>query len=154
MQNNWAKRPIFKKWRLRLRKEPLTGDWQPVVWRGALEGAAGGALFGLVYFSATVRLYPPAPLLAEYAALYAAACVAWGIGYAYLAATQPQVNRFPVLSGLAFGIVVYVVAQLVLYGIAAEQIHTAQQVAFGLSSVCLFFALPVALVARLLERAR
>jgi hypothetical protein len=137
-----------------LRKEPLTGYWGRVVWRGALEGAAGGALFGLIYFSAAVRRYPAPPLLAEYAAVYAAACVVWGIGYAYLASTQPQVNRFPVLSGLAFGVVVYVVAQLVLYGIAAEQIHTAQQVAFGLSATCLFFGLPVALVARLLERVR
>jgi len=137
-----------------LRKEPLTGYWGRVVWRGALEGAAGGALFGLVYFSAAVRRYPAPTLLAEYAALYTAACAAWGIGYAYLAATQPQVNRFPVLSGLAFGVVVYVVAQLVLYGIAAEQIHTAVQVAFGLSAVCLFFGLPVALISRLFERSR
>jgi len=137
-----------------LRKEPLTEGWGRIAWRGAMEGAAGGALFGLVYFSGAVRRYPAPPFLAEYAALYTATCVAWGIGYAYLAATQPQVNRFPVLSGLAFGVVVYVVAQLVLYGVAAEQIHTAQQVAFGLSAACLFFGLPVALIARLLERTR
>jgi hypothetical protein len=122
--------------------------------RGAAEGAAGGLLFGLVYFPAVLGRVPAGPEFAEYAALYAAACLAWGIGYAYLAETQPQVNRFPVLSGLSFGVVVYVVAQLVLYGIAAEQIHTAQQVVFGLSATCLFFGLPVALIARLFERAR
>lgn len=136
-----------------MRKEPLTAEWRRIAWRGAVEGAAGGALFGFVYFSATVR-GSPAPVLAEYAALYAAACVAWGIGYAYLAATQPHVNRFPALSGISFGVVVYIVTQLVLYGIAAEQIHTARQVAFGLSAACVFFGLPVALIARLFERSR
>ncbi len=119
---------------------------------GGAEGAAGGILFGLVYFTAVVRHLPAGTQLGGYAALYTAACLAWGVGYAYLAATQPQVNRFPVLSGLSFGVVVYVVTQLVLYGIAAEQIHTAQQVAAGLSATCAFFGLPVALVARLAER--
>jgi hypothetical protein len=135
-----------------LRKARFTGAWGSLAWQGAAEGAAGGVLFGLVYFPAILHPYPPAPQFAEYAAVYAAACIAWGAGYAYLAATQPQINRFPFLSGLSFGVVVYVVTQLVLYGIAAEQIHTAQQVAFGMSATCLFFGLPVALVARLFER--
>jgi len=125
-----------------------------LAWQGAAQGAGGGALFAAVYFPSVLRHIPAPALFAEYAAVYAAACVAWGAGYAYLAATQPQVNRFPVLSGLSFGVVVYVVTQLVLYGIAAEQIHTAQQVALGLSATCLFFGLPVALLARLFQRAR
>ena len=136
-----------------MRKAPFTG-WGRVALTGAAGGAAGGALLGLVYLTAILHRLPAGPQLAAYAALYVAACLAWGVGYAYLAATQPQVNRFPVLSGLSFGIVVYVVTQLVLYGIAAEQIHTAQQVAFGLSVTCAFFGLPVALVARLFERTR
>lgn len=136
-----------------MRKAPFTG-WGRVALLGTAEGVAGGLLFGLVYPGAVLRGLPAAPHLAAYAAVYAAACLAWGIGYAYLAATQPQVNRFPVLSGLSFGIVVYVVTQLVLYGIAAEQIHSAQQVAFGLSTTCAFFGLPVALISRLFERTR
>ncbi len=136
-----------------MRKARFTG-WGRIALMGAAEGAAGGGLFGLVYFPAVLRHLPAGPTLASYAALYAAACLAWGVGYAYLAATQPQVNRFPALSGLSFGIVVYVVAQLVLYGIAAEQIHTAAQVAFGLSATCMFFGLPVALISRLFERMR
>ncbi len=89
---------------------------------------------------------------AEFLALYAAVCIGWGIGYAYLAATLPQINRFPVLSGLTFGVVVYVVTQLALYGAAAEQTHTAQQVAYGIIAACLFFGLPVALAARIFEK--
>jgi predicted tellurium resistance membrane protein TerC len=137
-----------------LRKGRFTDTWTRIAWHGAAEGAAGGVLFGLVYWAAVLRSYPADPRFAEYAAVYAAACIAWGVGYAYLATTQPQVNRFPVLSGLSFGVVVYVVAQLILYGIAAEQIHTAQQVAFGMSATCLFFGLPVALISRLFERTR
>ena len=135
-----------------MRKAPFTGGWIAVGWRGALAGAAAGAFFGLAYFPAVLHRYPPAPQLAQYAAVYAAACIAWGIGYAYLAATQPQINRFPVLSGLAFGVVVYVVAQLVLYGIAAEQIHTSQQVAYGLTATCLYFGLPIAVIVLLADR--
>lgn len=137
-----------------MRKARVTDTWTRIAWQGAVAGVAGGLLYAIVYWAAVLRYYPAAGRFAEYASLYAAACVGWGIGYAYLAATQPQVNRFPVLSGLSFGVVVYVVTQLVLYGIAAEQIHSAQQVAFGLSAVCVFFALPVALIARLFERNR
>lgn len=125
-----------------------------LVWQGTAEGIGAGVLFAAVYFPAVLRGVVLTTAFAQYAAVYAVACIAWGVGYAYLAATQPQVNRFPVLSGLTFGVVVYVVTQLVLYGIAAEQIHTPQQVAFGLSATCLFFALPVALIARLFEGAR
>ena len=121
--------------------------------RGTAAGAAGGVLLAAVLLGAGLRGAGHISAI-ELAVLYAAACIAWGTGYAYLAATQPQINRFPVLSGLSFGIVVYVVTQLVLYGIAAEQIHTAQQVAFGMSATCLFFGLPVALISRLLERTR
>ena len=136
-----------------MRKAPFNG-WPRVALRGLAEGAAGGILFGLASFSGLLARSPADPKIAWYAALYAAACLAWGVGYAYLAATQPQVNRFPVLSGLSFGVVVYVVTQLVLYGIAAEQSHTAQQVAFGLSATCLFFGLPVAVISVLFERSR
>ena len=128
--------------------------WGRIALTGAAEGAAGGVLFGIIYYPAALRAMATGPQFGAYAALYAAACLTWGAGSAYLAATQPQVNRFPILSGLSFGVVVYVVTQLVLYGIAAEQIHTAQQVAFGLSATCLFFGLPVALIARLFGRAR
>ncbi len=136
-----------------MRKVPLTG-WARFASKGAAEGAAGCVLFGVIYFPAALGRIATDPHIAGYAAVYVAACLAWGVGYAYLAATQPQVNRFPVLSGLSFGVIVYVVTQLVLYGIAAEQIHTVQQVAFGLGATCLFFGLPVAVISVLFERMR
>lgn len=120
-----------------------------ILFRGVAAGAAGGILLGAVIAAEGVRgaahISP-----GESAALYAAACVAWGIGYAWLSATQLQIDRRPVISGLSFGAVVYLVTQIVLYGVAAEQTHTAQQVAFGLIATCLLFGLPVAFVSRAL----
>ncbi len=107
---------------------------------------------GSVLLAAGGRRSWASPTYAEFLGLYAAVCIGWGIGYAYLAATRPQINRFPVLSGLTFGAVVYVVTQLALYGAAAELTHTAQQVAYGITAACLFFGLPVALAARMFEK--
>src|SRR5581483_11363774 len=36
---------------------------------------------------------------------------AWGVGYGYLARSQPQIVRRPVVSGIVFGIVVYAAMQ-------------------------------------------
>ena len=120
---------------------------------GAVAGAAGGVLLGAAIagsgFRGTPHISP-----AELIAVYAAACLGWGIGYASLAATQPQINRFPALSGLTFGAVAYVVTQIVLYGIAAEQTHTVQQVTFGFFATCVLFGLPVAFVTRALGTPR
>jgi len=131
----------------------LVLDWRRIALRGAAAGSAGGVLLGLVLLAAGGPRYPASAQYAAFLALYAAVCIGWGIGYAYLAATRPQINRFPMLSGLTFGIVVYVVTQLALYGAAAEQTHTAQQVAFGIIATCLFFGLPVALAARMFAKA-
>lgn len=130
----------------------LVLDWRRIALRGAAAGSIGGVLLGLVLLAAGGRRSWTSPHYAEFVALYAAVCIGWGIGYAYLAATRAQINRLPVLSGLTFGVVVYVVTQLALYGVAAEQTHTAQQVAYGIIATCLFFGLPVALAARMFEK--
>ncbi len=129
----------------------LVLDWRRIALRGAAAGSIGGVLLGSLLLTAGSR-FSASGQFAEFLALYAAVCIGWGIGYVYLAATRLQINRRPVLSGLTFGAVVYVVTQLVLYGVAAEQTHTAQQVAYGIIATCLLFGLPVALAARSFER--
>ncbi len=130
----------------------LVLDWRRIALRGAAAGSIGGVLLGSLLLAAGGRRYAVSPQFGESLVLYAAICIAWGIGYAYLAATRPQLDRRPVLSGLTFGLVVYVVVQLALYGVGAEQTHTAQQVAYGIAATCLLFGLPVALAARFFER--
>ena len=121
--------------------------------RGAVAGAAGGLLLGAAIAGSGFRTTAHISAL-ELTVIFGAACVAWGIGYASLAATQPQIDRFPALSGLTFGAIAYVVTQIVLYGIAAEQTHTVQQVIFGLAATCVLFGLPVAYVTRALGAPR
>ncbi|HET9393951.1 MAG TPA: hypothetical protein VFO29_10605 [Candidatus Rubrimentiphilum sp.] len=123
-------------------------DWPAVAWRGTAAGLSGAVLFGLFIYPAAGR--PGAVSVA----LYAAVCLAWGLGYAYLAQTRPQLNTQPVLSGVVYGIVAYVVMQLVLYSVAAERTATVLEVAYGGFASCLFFGLPVALVTRLLSSRR
>lgn len=120
-------------------------DWRAIAWRGTAAGLSGSLLFGLFIYPAAGRSS------AGSVVLYAAVCLAWGIGYAYLAQTRAQLNRLPVLSGVVYGIVAYVVMQLVLYSVAAERTATVLEVAFGGFASCLFFGLPVALVTRLLS---
>jgi ACR3 family arsenite efflux pump ArsB len=123
-------------------------DWRRIAWRGTVAGLTGGLLFGVFLYPAVAR--PSAGFIA----LYAAVCLAWGIGYAYLAETRSQLNTLPVLSGAAYGIVVYVVMQLVLYSVAAERMASALEVAYGGFATCLFFGLPIAIVTRLLSSRR
>jgi ACR3 family arsenite efflux pump ArsB len=127
--------------------QPL--DWRRIAWRGAAAGLTGGLFFGVFVFPA-VRAEVSSGLIA----LYAAACLAWGIGYSYLAETRAQLNTLPIVSGIVYGLVVYVVMQLVLYTVAAERMASALEVAYGGFATCLFFGLPIALVTRLLSSRR
>lgn len=120
-------------------------DWRTVALRGSAAGLSGALLFGLFIYPLAGR---PGT---ESLALYIAVCLAWGIGYAYLARTRAQLNAQPVISGVVYGIVAYVVMQLVLYSVAAERTSTVLEVAYGGFGSCLFFGLPVALVTRLLS---
>lgn len=131
-----------------------TLDWRRIALRGAAAGCLGGVILGLLLLAAGNGQHTGIVQLAGFLAFYMAVCIGWGVGYVYLAETRPQINRLFVLSGLTFGAVVYVVTQLALYGIAAEQTHTAQQVAFGIVATCVFFGLPIALAARLFEKTR
>lgn len=127
-------------------------DWRQIVLRGTLAGLAGAIVFGLFLYAAATRAARPGSPSAEYVLLYFGACLAWGFGYVYLARTNPNLDRLPALSGIVFGVVVYVVVQLVLYSVNVMPAESAWQVALGMVATCLFFGLPVALVSRFLSR--
>ena len=46
--------------------------------------------------------------------MHFAVAIAWAFGYVYLVRTQPQLLSRPIVSGLGFGIVVYVFMQIVV----------------------------------------
>jgi hypothetical protein len=70
----------------------------------------------------------------------------WGIGYAYLLPQTPQLLRHPLISGTVYGIVVYVVMQLLLLANGMAQPVTQQSLVVGLISHTFFYAIPIALI--------
>jgi hypothetical protein len=95
-----------------------------------------------------------APSLAGGLALHFFIAVAWALGYVYLLRTQPQLLTRPWVSGLGFGLVVYVFMGVVQ--IMAGRYHRPSPSQFEISLLAhvVFYGLPVGLiVARTLRRA-
>lgn len=79
---------------------------------------------------------------------------AWGVGYGYLARSQPQIVRRPVVSGIVFGIVVYAAMQTLVIIDGAYHRPSAPTTIAALCGYVVFYGLPVALiVSRMLRRA-
>ena len=79
-------------------------------------------------------------------AVHFVVAIAWGIGYAYVAAKTPQVRERPLLSGTVFGILVMVSMQFV--EVAANIYVLPNTVLFfnGIIAHVVFFGLPVAYI--------
>ena len=145
---------------------------------GVLAGLVGGILIELFYFVTMLRggdavhglllsfAFVAATLLGPSAYANPAAvpigivlhfCVAigWALGYVYLIRQQPYLLTRPWISGLGFGIVVYVFMQIVL--LTAGQYHrpsSPAQLENGLVAHLVFYGIPVALVVSGLLRPR
>jgi hypothetical protein len=115
-------------------------------------GVAGGKSPGDALAADTWTL--GAPSLAGGLALHFFIALAWALGYVYLLRTQPQLLTRPALSGLGFGLVVYVFMGVVQ--IMAGRYHRPSPTQFEISLIAhvVFYGLPVGLiVARALRRA-
>lgn len=125
----------------------------------------GGGSFGEVAakslaFTASAAIGPaaaaanPSLAVALGVLLHLLVSIAWALGYVYLARSQRHLLTRPVLSGLGFGIVVYVFMNIALIGAGLYHRPTVQNFEAGLAAHLLFFGLPVALiVARTLRTA-
>lgn len=141
--------------------------WGRIVSCGIVAGIAGGVLlhaytyatvllpsgagiFTLWQFIASTALGKIAFTSTAYAwiglAMHLIVSAAWGVGYAYLAQTQRGVDDRPVLSGLVYGFVVYVVMQIALYSVQALRVTSGAQIVDALVGHCIFFGLPIAVV--------
>lgn len=143
---------------------------------GLVAGVGGGVLIALFIFAAELAAgMPPSALWLNFAFITATLfgpghqgnaamllpvgvvvhfCVAigWALGYAYLVRTQPQLVAHPWVSGVGFGIVVYVFMMIML--IMGGQYHRPPPAVLGAQLVAhiAFYGIPVALiVARLLR---
>jgi hypothetical protein len=72
--------------------------------------------------------------------------IGWGIGYAYAAVTTPQIASRPAVSGIVFGVVVYVTMQIVEALAGIWRAPTANEAFTDLVAHTIFFGLPVAFV--------
>ena len=144
-------------------------NWGRIVMSGALAGIAGGICFNLFLFLTTLLPGHASVLsLWQFAAstalgksalastssawiglvLIFAAGIGWGIGYAYLARTRPQINKQPLISGFIFGVIVYVVMQFVLFSVQALKVPDIMSVYLGVLGSTVFFGIPIAFAAR------
>jgi len=81
-------------------------------------------------------------------------CVLWAYGYLYAAESQPQLFTRPFVSGIFFGIVVWLMMQLMLLPFGMFHPPGLYEFDRELIGFMFFFGLPLALVASRLSRSR
>ncbi len=134
---------------------------------GVVAGIAGGILIDLFLLAVYVWLehlitWPmlyqsiASPLLGRSAyagftgvvagmAIHLAVSIAWGLGYAYVAGSTKQVLEHPLVSGIVFGIVVFVAMQFVemSFGLWRPNLGNIET---GLVAHVAFFGVPIAYI--------
>jgi hypothetical protein len=79
-------------------------------------------------------------------ALHILVSLAWGVGYALVAASTPQVRSRPVTSGIVYGIVVMIAMQLVEVAANVYTLPTTFSLVNSFVAHTLFFGIPVAYI--------
>jgi hypothetical protein len=78
--------------------------------------------------------------------------IGWAGGYTYLASQQSSLNQRWPISGIVYGLVVYVIMQAILLGDEKFVFPSALGFAIALVAHTVFFGLPVAFVVARMER--
>lgn len=86
-------------------------------------------------------------------ALHLAVAIAWGVGYAYVAARTPEIRERPFISGTVFGLVVMIAMQIVEVIGKIYVLPTSLEFANGAIAHTVFFGIPVATLVRARLRA-
>ena len=81
-------------------------------------------------------------------AMHFVVSAAWGVGYAYVAERTPQVRDRPLISGVAFGIVVMLAMQLVEVAANVYTLPNSFTLLNDIVAHTLFFGVPVAYIVR------
>lgn len=146
--------------------------WRRILLHGALSGIAGGIILAAFwYLAGTVPAHGDATGMGQYVAsaafgkaayssadyawvglgLHALVSIAWGIGYVYMTETQRNTAATPVVAGVVFGFVVWLVMQLALATVQMLTV-TGPNIGIGILGHTVFFGVPVALAARAQSR--
>jgi hypothetical protein len=78
--------------------------------------------------------------------IHFALSIAWGIGYVYAALQTPPIAARPVVSGIAFGFIVYLTMQIVAVATNTFRPPDTALLVNGLIAYTAFFGLPIALI--------
>lgn len=148
-------------------------DLRRILIPGAIAGVGGGVLLGICFWlTAALPQYPGAVALLQFVAsaaigkgafstsgyawlglvMHLCASAGWGIGYAYLAQTRAAVNARPAISGIIFGLVVWLVMQVVLGASNSLPAPAVRTITLEIVAHTLFFGVTVAYVSRALLR--
>ncbi len=110
----------------------------------------GFTLAGLFAFDASTLVGRAAYGADSYAALGAAlhflVAIGWAVGYAVLAQRERQLRARPLISGAAFGLIIYFAMQLVLVAANLYRIPTPAELGVDLLAHIAFYGIPVALL--------
>ena len=104
---------------------------------GMYQFAAAGAIGKSLAFSSPAFAWLGLPV-------HFAVSIAWALGFVYLAQRRRQLIERPLISGVAFGFVVWIMMQIVLIGAGLFQNPTPSGLAIALLAHCVFFGIPVA----------
>lgn len=122
------------------------------LWLTTALPAHQSATSALQYVASTVLgsvAYTSSSYAVAGAAISLLVSICWAGGYAYFTSTQPATNRHWVAAGAAYGIVVYVLMQLILLG-SGRLVPPANPTALvnAVAAYVVFFGLPVAYIVR------
>jgi len=118
---------------------------------------AKGSIGAMYQWIASVAIGPVATTNPAYAWLgvivHFAVSIGWAAGYAFFARSQPFVNTRWLISGLGYGLVVYVFMQILLLGAHALVFPATPLVLLNqVAAHLVFFGVPVAYVVSRLDR--
>jgi uncharacterized membrane protein YagU involved in acid resistance len=148
-------------------RAPSTGS---MLVTGVIAGAVGGILFSAYFvlvalaithsvdfirpsqFDASAVVGKVAFTDPRYAllgiAVHFTLSIAWAVGYAYAAVQTPQVRAQPIVSGIVYGIIVYVAMLLVQVAAGVFVPPNTVMLVESLIAHTVFFGLPVAFITR------
>jgi hypothetical protein len=116
----------------------------------------GYSLSAMFAFDASTLVGPVASTGGSYVALgialHLVVSIGWAIGYAIVAVREPQLVTRPIISGAAFGLIVYFAMQLVIVAANLYRIPTPSELGTALLAHLVFYGIPVALIVARFQR--
>jgi hypothetical protein len=143
-------------------------SWGPIATRGALAGIAGGVIIdAYLWLTTLIPAHLPITAMWQFVAstafgrgafanpsfvwiglaMHLLVSIGWGIGYAYIAAGRPAIAERWIVSGIVYGIVVYMMMSIIL--LADNNFTYPPTINAFLNAVAahaIFFGIPVAFI--------